>query len=399
MRMRNCLLFVLLLKVVVFANDCNIRLLPAFTDSHQKQTLANVRDSLLSAVQAQDSNEVFRFVNVLKNSGHGERALDNYELLQIYLMMNQYDSALVTLVNEHFRYINESYDNEFGYCSNKAPYSAFDDELIAYANKTIHLTTEANFQKQLDRISDGTTTQEYKDLANLLKVILKDTRFNYVSKRSDYYAGLSPNRDSFQQARFDGGSYTKEDFDNSLIFDSLLEKLIAFKNKYPESEFNPWIMKQVELKKDDRERDLRRRHYYYEFFYTGGIGGEYFISPSNYSYEWNVVFQINRIIFSLSYGRDDYFSRGWNVMLGVDVFENKFFKVVPFVGGNNALMAGMQFEFRPWISELGREAPIGCYLTINGKYVYKYGEKNGEAYDGEKHSKHRFYLGVGFYVW
>ena len=399
MRMRNCLLFVLLLNVIVFANDCNIRLLPAFTDSPKKQTLANVRDSLLSAVQAQDSNEVFRFVNVLKNSGYGERALDNYELLQIYLMMNQYDSALVTLVNEHFRYINESYDNEFGYCSNNAPYSAFDDELIAYANRTMHLITEADFQKQLDRISDGTANQEYKDFTILLKVILKNTRFNYVSKRSDYYAGLPPDRDSFQHARFSGGSYTKEDFDNSHIFDSLIEKLIAFKNKYPESEFNPWIMKQLELKKNDRARDLRRRHYYYEFFYTGGIGGEYFISPSNNSYEWNVVFQINRIIFSLSYGRDDYFSRGWNVMLGVDVFENKFFKVVPFVGGNNALMAGTQFEFRPWISELGREAPIGCYLTINAKYVYKYGAKNDEAYDDEKHSKHRFYLGLGFYIW
>ena len=52
MCMRNCLLFVLLLNVIVFANDCNIRLLPAFTDSPEKQTLANVRDSLLSALQA-----------------------------------------------------------------------------------------------------------------------------------------------------------------------------------------------------------------------------------------------------------------------------------------------------------------------------------------------------------
>ena len=42
--------------------------------------------------------------------------------------------------------------------------NAFDDELIAYANRTIHLITEADFQKQLDRISDGATTQEYKDL-------------------------------------------------------------------------------------------------------------------------------------------------------------------------------------------------------------------------------------------
>ena len=212
MCMRICLLFVLLLNVVVFANDCNIRPLRALTDSPEKQTLANVRDSLLSALQEQNSSEVFRYVSVLKNSGYGERALDNYELLQIYLLMNQYDSALVTLVREHYRYITDSYvDDESGCCSHVAPYSAFDDELIAYANRTIHLITEADFQKQLDRISDGATTQEYKDFINLLKIILKNTRFNHISKRSDYYAGRPPNRDSFQQARFDGGSYTKED--------------------------------------------------------------------------------------------------------------------------------------------------------------------------------------------
>ena len=107
MRMRNCLLFVLLLNVVVFANDCNIRPLRAFTDSPEKQTLANVRDSLLFALQAQDSNEVFRYVSVLKNSGYGERALDNYELIQIYFWMNQYDSTLVTLVREHYHFINK----------------------------------------------------------------------------------------------------------------------------------------------------------------------------------------------------------------------------------------------------------------------------------------------------
>ena len=87
--MRNCLLFVLLLNVFTFAASCNIYPLPTFADSPEKQTLAKVRDSLLTSLQVQDSNEVFRLVNVLKNSGYDERALDNYELLQIYLMMNQ----------------------------------------------------------------------------------------------------------------------------------------------------------------------------------------------------------------------------------------------------------------------------------------------------------------------
>ena len=80
--MRVCLLFVLLLNAFVFAQSCDIKPLPAFLDSPEKQALAKVRDSLLASLQAQDSSEVFRYVSVLKNSGYGERALDNYELLR-----------------------------------------------------------------------------------------------------------------------------------------------------------------------------------------------------------------------------------------------------------------------------------------------------------------------------
>ena len=400
MCMRNCLLFVLLLNVFTFAASCNIYPLPTFADSPEKQTLAKVRDSLLTSLQVQDSNEVFRLVNVLKNSGYDERALDNYELLQIYLMMNQYDSALVTLVREHSRYINNSYVGEMYGCSHVAPYSAFDDKLVDYLNKKIDLTKNANFQKLLERISDGTAKQEYRDFASLMKVILKHTslrdKHKYCDASHDW--NCQENRDAVQRVRF-LGYYTTDDVKDTLFFDSLIEKLIAFQNKYPESEFNPWVMKQVELKKVSREFDFKRRHYYRERFYTGGIGGEYFIGPSNSSFELNVVLQYKRFILTANYGQDDDFLYGWNVLLGVDVFENKFFKIVPFVGGYDPWMAGLQFEFRPWISEMGHDAPIGCYLSIKAKYVFKYGEKGGEADDDEKHSKHRFYLGVGFHIW
>ena len=59
----------------------------------------------------------------------------------------------------------------------------------------------------------------------------------------------------------------------------------------------------------------------------------------------------------------------------------------------------MQFEFRPWISEMGHDAPIGGYLSLKAKYVFKYGENGGKADDYKKNSKHRFYLGVGFHLW
>lgn len=419
MCMRNCLLFVLLLNVFTFAASCNIYPLPTFADSPEKQTLAKVRDSLLTSLQVQDSNEVFRLVNVLKNSGYDERALDNYELLQIYLMMNQYDSALVTLVREHSRYINNSYVGEMYGCSHVAPYSAFDDKLVDYLNKKIDLTKNANFQKLLERISDGTAKQEYRDFASLMKVILKHTslrdKHKYCDASHDW--NCQENRDAVQRVRF-LGYYTTDDVKDTLFFDSLIEKLIAFQNKYPESEFNPWVMKQVELKKVSREFDFKRRHYYRERFYTGGIGGEYFIGPSNSSFELNVVLQYKRFILTANYGQDDDFLYGWNVLLGVDVFENKFFKIVPFVGGYDPWMAGLQFEFRPWISEMGHDAPIGGYLSLKAKYVFKYGEngcESGTAKDGvmrcyvdgipagresdKKLAKHRFYLGVGFHIW
>ncbi|MBR2091212.1 MAG: hypothetical protein IJ905_12865 [Fibrobacter sp.] len=136
-----------------------------------------------------------------------------------------------------------------------------------------------------------------------------------------------------------------------------------------------------------------------ERFYTGGIGGEFFISPSNSDCELNIVLQYKRFILTASHGQDPDFLYGWNVLLGVDVFENKLFKIVPFVGGYNTWMAGMQFEFRPWISEMGHDAPIGGYLSLKAKYVFKYGENGGKADDYKKNSKHRFYLGVGFHLW
>ena len=113
----------------------------------------------------------------------------------------------------------------------------------------------------------------------------------------------------------------------------------------------------------------------------------------------NVVLQYKRFILTASHGQDPDFLDGWNVLLGVDAFENRFFKIVPFVGGYNTWMAGMQFEIRPWISEMGHDAPIGGYLSLKAKYVFKYGENGGEADDYKKHSKHRFYLGVGFHIW
>jgi hypothetical protein len=205
-------------------------------------------------------------------------------------------------------------------------------------------------------------------------------------------------RDEIYQMRY---GVWKDDFvdKDSVYYDSLFSMFASFQNNYPDSEFRSWAIKHRHLANQTRERDFRRQHYYLDRLYTGGIGGEFFISPSNSDCELNIVLQYKRFILTANHGQDPDFLDGWNVLLGVDAFENRFFKIVPFVGGYKSWMAGMQFEFRPWISELGGEFPIGGYLSFKAKYVFKYGENGGEADDYKKHSKHRFYLGVGFHIW
>ena len=395
--MRVCLLFVLLLNAFVFAQSCDIKPLPAFLDSPEKQALAKVRDSLLTSLQAQDSSEVFRYVSVLKNSGYGERALDNYELLQIYFLMNQYDSLLVTLVREHYRFINKSYVGVWD-CSNEAPFSAFDDELLD------SLQIRADLQRHLKLISEGSAKQEYRDFANLMIVILKDLNYHHISKQ---YYGLDNDikRNAVQKRRFHtyGSRNGSSDDENDTL---LIEKLIAFQNKYPESEFNPWITKQVELKQASLETDFDVKHYYIERYYTGGIGGEYFHAIGS-GYQINAVLQIQRLILGFGYWKHDNLCNGFDVYIGFDVYETKYIKTFPFVMGvinkseHNPLGGGLQFEFRPWISELGREAPIGGYLTINARYELLYGSEyiNRENDESKKKLRNHFYLGVGLHLW
>ena len=407
--MRKNLLFVLWFSFWGVALSCDIKPLPPFLDSPEKQALAKVRDSLLTSLQTRDSNEVFRYVDVLKNSGYGERALDNYELIQIYFLMNQYDSALVTLVREHYRFINDSYvDDESGCCSDNAPYSAYDDKLVVYLNEKIDLTKKANFQNQLKRISDGTAKLEYRDFANLLKIILKNTnlrdKHKYCDESHDW--NCQDNRDAVQRVRF-LEYYTTDDVKDTLFFDSLIEKLIAFQNKYPESEFNPWVMKQVNLKKDSREFDFKRRHYYRERYYTGGLGFEALIalnSEFGTGSELNIVLQYKRFLVTFSYSvllgcdincadkKSEF--EGWLFLFGWDVFETRFFKIAPFVGFYDPFVAGLQLEGRSWISrDTDPMFNVGSYFSIKAKYELRYAERF------EKNVLHHFYLGIGFHLW
>ena len=172
--MRICLLFVLLLNAFTFAvssldeEKTARRALIEKLDDVGKKHLADTRDSLLTSLQEKDVDAVFRYVGLLTDSTYGEYALDKYELLQIYLLMDQFDSAIVTLVRDYDQHIYSHRDGyHISYYGNQW-YSAFDDKLIEYLDANMDLTKRELLQEQLSRILDSDVRSDYKDLADLM---------------------------------------------------------------------------------------------------------------------------------------------------------------------------------------------------------------------------------------
>ena len=107
---------------------------------------------------------------------------------------------------------------------------------------------------------------------------------------------------------------------------------------------------------------------------------------------------------------------GGYITLGFDVYETKYLKVVPFAGWRNPFVAGLQFEYRPWISEGTDEFNIGEYVTIKAKLEMRYGYKSMEDDEsdcngadecsglvkkekGPRKLRPHIFCGVGFHFW
>ena len=413
--MRVCLLFVLLLNVLGLAAsrlnealEARQALIAKFDDS-EKKYLADVRDSLLYSLEANNNEESLRYVEILKDSSYEDYALDKYELLQIYFLINSLDSAIVTFVRDYdnhlMPYAQNAYAHEYQW------YSAFDDKLVDYLDSKMDLTKREVLQEQLNRISNSDVSQELKDLARLMKM---EFMRNVVKSKSvacfseDVKKGRMPEvcekRDEIYQMRYGvwSNDFVEKD---SVFYDSLLSMYASFENEYPDSEFRSWAIKHGIIRRSNRESYNSYKYYYRERFYTGGIGGEAFIlldSELGEGYELNIALQYKRFMLTFSYSFLDCSVNcqelknkfdGWLFLLGWDVFETKWFKIAPFIGFYDPYVTGLQLEFRPWISELGRDVPIGGYLSFKAKYELRYANRF------EEKIRNNFFLGVGFHIW
>ena len=413
--MRFFLLLVLLLNVLGLAAsrlnealETRQALIAKFDDS-EKKYLADVRDSLLYSLEANNNEESLRYVEILKDSSYKDYALDKYELLQIYFLINSLDSAIVTFVRDYdnhlMPYAQNAYAHEYQW------YSAFDDKLVDYLDSKMDLTKREVLQEQLNRISNSDVSQELKDLARLMKM---EFMRNVVKSKSvacfseDVKKGRMPEvcvkRDEIYQMRYGvwSNDFVEKD---SVFYDSLLSMYASFENEYPDSEFRSWATKHGIIRRRNRESYNSYKYYYRERFYTGGIGGEAFIlldSELGEGYELNIALQYKRFMLTFSYSFLDCSVNcqelqnkfdGWLFLLGWDVFETKWFKIAPFIGFYDPYVTGLQLEFRPWISELGRDVPIGGYLSFKAKYELRYANRF------EEKIRNNFFLGVGFHIW
>ena len=360
----------------------------------QRNYLGEMRDSLLQSLQAKDFEATSRYVEVLTDFVYEEYALDKYELMQIYFLMGKLDSAVAALVRDYDSRLEPYAEVAYKHVGVYA--STFDDKLNEYLNENASLNTREKLRKQLNRALNADVSQEYKDLADLMSFVFeRDTIKNYT--RTEEY------RKSMRYG-FWGEDFVEKD---SVYFDSLITKYSAFQNQYPESEFYTWARRENYLERKVKNIKNTTKHYYVERYYTGGIGVEYFHAIGS-GFQINGVLQYLRYILGLGYSEyDDDYVEGFVTYLGWDAYESKFIKTFPFVTGvfnqfdDFHWGGGLQFEFRPWISELGRDAPIGGYLTIKARYELMYGNVFVDRLNDVKEKKLRnhFYLGIGFHIW
>ena len=97
------------------------------------------------------------------------------------------------------------------------------------------------------------------------------------------------------------------------------------------------------------------------------------------------------------------------ITAGIDVYENKWLKIQPFAGGYDLFTAGLQVDYRFWMSKTrGSEFHDATYLTVKLRYMgiyyapdvatvgYNLSEEEPSI---EKKWYNRVYLGVGIHFW
>lgn len=337
-----------------------------------------------------------------------EFALDDLELMEIYLMTDQFDSAIVMW--------GRIYSTE----SKKVRYSYVSDSLLALLNGTYNFLIDRTIRTDslkaktdslkakalLDRAIKNIVSPEYRDLALIISWV--DSSYEIKSKFCvDNVFGCNSNGkcglvESYTNLK--SGMYVRAVKDTPIKYNDLdtiphdvfISQLEQFKSNYPESEFIPWIQEELNWEIGLRKIVIYRLNYYKERLYTGGIGVEAWGSVR--SILVGAPIQFKRFVVDFLLGGIDQYKRIIIVTAGVDVFETVRFKMVPFVGGKDPLVAGAQLEYRPWIFPCDPRAQ-GQYVSLKFSYMAMYGKVESKNEGKKKEFHNGFFIGAGIHMW
>ena len=420
-QIRNILFAVLCVCAFVFAQD---KVNPA-----EMQGELQTRADLLQALKTGDMAKVDSTLLGLSNEKIPESAIDSLEILQVNLIRGRYDLAVPQLANIFMK------------AGQKVRFSFANDSLFEYLRNETRFAAEYNdrpgdldqrerllkLKKYLTDAAQANMKQEYRDLASILVDLhpyyhFFDKEFwinlGGLSKRTlgmDSMANIVANRveswvDFHQEM-------------DTVAAKPMLERMRAFCANYPESEYSAWLGKKLGDIESRQEEYKRYRNYYIDKLYTGGLGFEVFLGYS-LTYVLGVPIQFSRLIItpsyiggetSTSYRLDDgsWISDeslgGFFVTVGFDVFENKWLKIQPFIGGIEFYTAGLQADFRFWMSKTrGSEFHDATYFSLKFRYMGIYhtaktvtaSEEDFEkGTSEEKEWCNRFLLGIGVHFW
>lgn len=390
----------------------------------EMQSELNTRADLLQALKTGNTTKVDSALLVLSYEKVPESAIDSLEILQVNLIRGRYDLAVPQFANmlmKERKKVRYSFANDslYHYLRNESRFAAeYTDRPAERDLEERHL----KLKEYMTEAAQANIKQEYKDLAEILVdlhpyFILYDK--GYWIYLGSIFEDISPDSmANIIRIRSEEHVDFHNDID-TLAATMMLIRMEAFCENYPESEFSEWLKRVSRNIEDSLKRYKEFRAYYKDKFYTGGLGLELFIGNSS-TFVVGVPIQISRFILTPSYINgessitikedqakvrndfDEFF-----VTAGIDVYENKWLKIQPFAGGWDFFTAGLQADFRFWMSKTPGEFHGAEYMTLKFRYMGIYHDTKTATSDEteevewteEKQWDHRFFVGIGVHFW
>lgn len=369
-----------MIRLVIFIVLCAFSLTMADLSSGlPKEAVQQKRDNLLFALQIPDTALTDSSIKFLTEDYPDQYALDNYELLQIYLLQRRYHQAIDLLTRE------------FSKADSNVRYSVVqNDSLIRYLDRKMDISDSMFFLSQLRTAYASIADTELKELASTM--IDMAPFYKVASKAQILKRKKHSPPDALYEKRYKANlpeyKWVDEDMEGQVIAD-----LDTFETYHPETKFHYFtdaVRKRIgaHLEKYHNWIDPSPKK-----LYTSSVGFE-FLYGLDRSYYVGFPLQYKRWIFTPALGkaRKDVEGRVLQTSLGFVFLDSKICKFYPLVGYGPHPYFGGQADFRI-LTEKGNDMLLGLqgYIALKVRYTAQW--VSGDGFN------HKLFFGVGGHLW